>query len=90
MTRVDPLVRAWALLIALTALSTAVALFRPAGAGAATIGAGAVILAFAWAKARVILGRYLDLDAHPGPRRGFGAVLAIWALAALGLYMAAG
>lgn len=88
--RTDPLIRAWAVLIALSVAATAVALMRPAGPRWLVIVAGAAILGLAWGKARVILGRYLELDAHPGPRRAFGAVLGLWALAALALYVAAG
>lgn len=86
----DPLVRAWAVLIALSALATAVAVLRPDAPRSVVIAAGAVILGLAWLKARVILNRYLELASHPGPRRAFGAVLAMWALAALVLYVAAG
>lgn len=86
----DPLIRAWALLIALSALATAVAVLRPANPRWAVIAVGAMILALAWIKARVILNSYLELSAHPGPRRAFGAVLGTWALAALVLYVAAG
>lgn len=89
MTR-DKLIRAWGLLIALTALTTVIALARPDTPRVAVIASGAVILGLAWLKARVILGRYLELDAHPGPRRVFGTVLGMWAIAALGLYVAAG
>ena len=88
--RTDLLIRAWALLIALSVAATAVALLRPDAPRWAVIAAGAAILGIAWIKARVILGRYLELDAHPGPRRAFGAVLGLWALAALALYVAAG
>lgn len=90
MTPSDPLIRAWGLLIALTAGSTAASMLRPAAPRAAVIAAGAVILALAWLKARVILGRYLELDHHPGPRRAFGTVLGLWAAAALTLYLVAG
>lgn len=90
MKTTDPLARAWALLIALSALATAVALLRPAGPRGVVIVAGAAILGLSWLKARVILNRYLELASHPGPRRAFGMVLALWALAALTLYVAAG
>lgn len=90
MKTTDPLARAWALLIALSALATAVALLRPAGPRGVVIAAGAAILGLSWLKARVILNRYLELASHPGPRRAFGMVLALWALAALTLYVAAG
>ena len=40
----------------------------------------------AWLKARVILDRYLGLAGVPDARRGFGAGLGAFALAALVLY----
>ena len=46
----------------------------------------AAILVLAWLKARVILNRYLGLAGVPGARRGFGAGLGAFALAALVLY----
>lgn len=82
----DPLIRAWLALVALSALATGVSLLRPdAPAWAATV-AGAAILVLAWLKARVILNRYLGLAGVPGARRGFGAGLGAFALAALVLY----
>lgn len=82
----DPLIRAWLALVALSALATGVSLLRPdAPPWAATV-AGAAILVLAWLKARVILNRYLGLAAVPGARRGFGAGLGAFALAALVLY----
>lgn len=82
----DPLVRAWLALIALSGIATAVALLRPDAPPWATTVAGAAILGLAWLKARVILDRYLDLAGHPSARRGFGAALGAFALAALVLY----
>lgn len=87
MTHFGPLARAWVALIALTALSTAVAL---APASSLRLGLGAAILILALVKARVILGRYLDLDDYPGARRVFTGILVAWGVAALGLYLAAG
>ena len=51
-------------------------------------GAGTLILTFAWLKARLILGRYLRLDAAPFWRRGFGISLGLFCLLLLGLYLA--
>lgn len=82
----DPLFRAWLALMALSLAATAVAILRtdsPAWAGTA---AGAVILGFSWLKARIIMNRYLGLDAYPGARRGFAAGLGAFAAAALALY----
>ena len=86
----DPLLRAWLTLIALSAGSTALALARPALPGQAVHAAiGAAILLLAFVKARVILGRYLGLDAVPPIRRGFDAVLGLFFTAALVLYLLA-
>ncbi|MDO5370664.1 cytochrome C oxidase subunit IV family protein [Paracoccus sp. (in: a-proteobacteria)] len=82
----DPLLRAWLALIALSGIATAVALLRPDAPPWAGTAAGAVILGLAWLKARVILDRYLDLAGYPAARRGFGAGLGFFALAALVLH----
>ena len=87
--RTDLLIRAWALLIALSVAATAVALLRPDAPRWAVIAAGAAILGIAWIKARVILGRYLGLDAVPDLRRVFDVVLGLFLAAVLGLYLAA-
>lgn len=86
MTTRDPLIRAWLALVALSALATGVSLLRPETPPWAATAAGAVILVLAWLKARVILDRYLGLAGVPGARRGFGAGLGAFALAALVLY----
>lgn len=85
MTR-DPLLRAWVWLVALSIGSTIVALTLPRLQ--ATV-AGVVILTLAWLKARVILARYLGLAAVPAVAFGFGLVLGLFMLAALGLYLVA-
>lgn len=82
----DPLVRAWLALVALSGVATAVSLLRPEAPPWAATVAGAVILGLAWLKARVILDRYLDLAGYPAARRGFGAGLGAFALAALVLH----
>ncbi len=85
----DPLLRAWVALIALSLGSTVIAALVARGglSGAATTGAGAVILALAWAKARVILDRYLGLAAAPFWRRGFSIVLGLYGAGLLTLYL---
>lgn len=85
MTR-DPLFRAWAWLVALSIGSTVVALSLQRLD--ATL-AGVVILTLAWLKARVILSRYLGLAEVPAIAFGFGLVLGLFMLAALGLYVVA-
>lgn len=84
----DPLTKAWAALIGLSAVSTVIALSLPGLDAAALKGASALILLIAWLKARVILSRYLGLQAVPAIGRGFGLVLALFMLAAGGLYLA--
>ncbi|MFA5539342.1 MAG: nitric oxide reductase F protein [Gemmobacter sp.] len=88
MTR-DPILRAWGWLILFSLCSTGLAVLPDTALGALGVTvAGAVILGLGWAKARIILGTYLGLDAAPFWRRGFGIVLALYALALLGLYVA--
>lgn len=84
----DPLIRAWAFLIAFSAGSTAFALAVPGLAGTALAVAGAAILTLAWLKARVILSDYLGLRAAPFWRRGFGMVMGIYMIGLLVLYLA--
>ena len=85
--RPDPLLRAWIVLIVLSAGSTGIAALRPALPHGAAMAAGAAILALCWLKARVILGSYLGLDAVPGIRRGFGVVIGLYLAAVLALYL---
>ncbi len=82
---VPVLIRAWATLIALSLGSTALAVgaIPPAWQPVA----GAAILILAWAKARVILARYLGLAAAPFWARGFGVALGVFCLVLLGLYL---
>ncbi|WP_244614841.1 nitric oxide reductase F protein [Pukyongiella litopenaei] len=81
------LIRAWATLIALSLGSTALAVsaIPPAWQPAA----GAAILILAWAKARVILARYLGLAAAPFWARGFGIALGVFCVVLLVLYLIA-
>lgn len=83
----DPLIRAWLLLIAFSAGSTALALSVPGLTGTALMAAGAAILTLAWLKARVILSDYLGLRAAPFWRRGFGMVLGLYMIGVLALYL---
>jgi len=87
----DPLLRAWAALMALSLCSTLVAAMVTGGGlgGSASLAAGAAILALAWAKARVILARYLGLAQAPSWRQGFEIVLGLFALGLLVLYLMA-
>ncbi|WP_347265916.1 nitric oxide reductase F protein [Paracoccus sp. (in: a-proteobacteria)] len=85
----DILTRAWLALIGLSAVSTVIALVLPRLDANGLKAASAVILVIAWLKARVILSRYLGLAAVPAIGRGFGLVLALFMLAAIGLYLAA-
>ena len=84
------LTKAWMTLIGLSALSTVIALTLPGLEATGLKAASALILVFAWLKARVILSRYLGLAAAPAIGRGFGVVLALFMLAAGGLYLAGG
>ena len=82
----DPLTRAWALLIALCLATTAIAALGPEPS--APLALGAVILAIAFLKMRLILTRYLGLANAPFWRRGFDVTLALFVLLLLGLYAA--
>jgi len=85
------LTHAWTTLLILSAISTAlsVAVTQGALSGQAITLGGALILALAWWKARVILARYLGLAQAPFWRRGFDTVLALYAALLLVLYLAA-
>jgi hypothetical protein len=74
--------RAWAWLLALSALSTAAASL-PQGVPLA-VG----VLALAWLKAQVILGAYLRLSQAPDIARGFALVLGLVLAAFAGLAVA--
>lgn len=76
--------RAWAILVALSAASTAIAVSGQAGTPATL-----AILVLAWAKARVILRHYLGLADAPGWSAGFSAALAGFMLLAMGLAVVA-
>ncbi len=86
----DPLLRAWAALVALSLASTlaAVAVESAAAAPGLRAALGGAILAIAGLKARQIALRYLGLERAPFWRRGFGA--AMWGFLALllGLFLA--
>ena len=90
MTPEDPLSRAWLTLLAIGAGSTLIAAALSQGVldGPAEPAAGAAILALSWAKARVILARYLGLAGAPFWRRGFEIVLGLYCAGLLVLYLA--
>ncbi len=88
----DKLVRAWIALLVLSMASTAVAVFIDRGTTAQgpdwiASAAGGLILLLALVKGRIILSRYLGLDATDFWRRGFNAALTIFVLVLLGLYL---
>jgi len=74
------LTRAWMLLIALSLGSTLVAASGLSGRWLAVL-----VLPLAWAKAQVILTRYLGLAQAPAVARGFALVLALFMAALIGL-----
>ncbi len=79
------LIRGWLTLLALSLVSTAIALW-PIPPGWRAVG-GWAILTLAWLKARVILGCYLGLTDAPFWARGFGIALALFCTLLLGLYL---
>ena len=82
--------RAWLILLALSAASTVasfgVTLQRPT---TIPLLGGIIILLLAWAKARIIAARYLELAQAPSFLRGFSLVLGIFMAGLLGLYLIA-
>jgi hypothetical protein len=89
----NKLIRAWISLLVLSMASTGVAVFIDRGATGGNPGhiaaiSGAVILTLALIKARIILSRYLGLEATRFWRRGFNFALTVYALLLLGLYLA--
>ncbi|WP_297771757.1 nitric oxide reductase F protein [uncultured Roseovarius sp.] len=52
------------------------------------VAAAVVVMALAWQKARIILGKYLGLVQAPGWQRGFDVALTGYCLLLLGLYLA--
>jgi hypothetical protein len=76
--------RAWAWLVVLSAASTAMALGGQSGRIVSLI-----ILALAWAKAQVILNRYLGLAAAPAWGRGFALSIGGYMILAMALVVAA-
>ncbi len=88
MLKVDPLARAWIILIVLSVSSAIAAGLVDAGVDRRVT--GVMVLLLALFKARVILSRYLGLWAAPTWRRGFNLSLTAFCLLFLGLYLAAG
>ena len=76
---------AWAFLVALSAGSTLAAISGMTGPALALI-----VLALAWAKAQLILNRYLGLAQAPAIARGFALALAIFMAMLATLAAAAG
>ena len=88
----DKLIRAWISLLVLSMASTGVAMFIDRGQTVDSSGqiaaiSGAVILTLSLIKARIILARYLGLEATDFWRRGFNFALTVYALLLLGLYL---
>ena len=83
------LLRAWIILLALSAASTAFAeVAIPRGLSPAMQAAGAALLTLVTlAKARTILSDYLRLAEAPAWRQGFTLVLSAYLLLLLGLYL---
>lgn len=77
--------RAWMGLMALSLASTALAY-----GGAAGVWAALAILALAWAKAQLILNRYLGLSQAPNIAWGMALVLATFMAGVMGLAIAGG
>lgn len=67
----DPLTKTWALLIALTAATTALA-------GVSGRLAVILVLLLAFLKARLILGRFLHLETAPGWLAAFTVPVGFW------------
>jgi hypothetical protein len=85
----NPVDRAWLVLLALCAGSTGLALaVGAAPAGPMIPALGVAILGLAWAKARIVLALYLGLAAAPSWLRGFELILALYAALLLALYLA--
>lgn len=77
----DPLIRTWAWLLALTAATTALAALGGGGRLAS-----AAIVAVAFFKARAILADFLHLRQAPGWLAGGAAVIGVWLAGVWGLY----
>jgi len=79
------IIRAWAILIGLSAASAVLTLVM--GVRIDRKLAGALILLFALFKARVILADYLGLANAPTWQRGFNLTLTVFCGLLLGLYL---
>lgn len=82
----EPTTRAWFNLLIISCASVMVA----AGTTQmlAAWGTGALVLVFAWIKARIILSRYLGLGQAPRILSGFNWALGLFCSLLLGLYLA--
>ncbi|MDP3959575.1 MAG: cytochrome C oxidase subunit IV family protein [Pseudorhodobacter sp.] len=83
-----PETRAWLILLALSATSTALAVAGPSLNGWAIPTAAVALLTLAWAKVRVILTDYLGLRAAPVWLRGFSLVIGLYTALLLVLVLA--
>lgn len=81
----DKLSRAWVTLLMLSGVSAIAAHLVNAGIDARI--SGSLVMVLALLKSRVILSRYLGLDAAPSWRAGFNLTLALFCLLLLGLYL---
>lgn len=81
----DKLVRAWVWLLILSIASTAAAFLVSQNYN--TTLAGCFILGLSLIKSRIILGQYLGLNRAPYWQGGFNFVLALFLLAATGLFL---
>ena len=80
----NPVTKAWALLIALSAASTLIAASGLQGRMLAL-----AVLPLAWIKAQLILNRYLHLSQAPPIARGFALSLGVFMALLIGLAVVA-
>lgn len=81
----DKLLRAWIALVLLSGVSAVAAGLVNAGVDARVT--GSLVMLLALMKARVILSRYLGLDAAPSWRPGVNLTILLFCLLLLGLYL---
>lgn len=82
---IEPTTRAWLLLLLLSAASVLASILAGGSFSASAI--GALVLLFAWMKARVILSRYLGLWQAPAWLSGFNWALGLYSLLLLALFL---
>ncbi|WP_305985198.1 hypothetical protein [Roseibium sp. MMSF_3544] len=81
----DKTTRAWISLLLLSGVSVVIATGATETLGVAIT--GALVLIFAWMKARVVLARYLGLWQAPAWLSGFNWALGLFCLLLLGLFL---